>query len=534
MRYCSDSSFHVARHHLSRPMRGRFGAVVLSLLATGLASAACSSSDSDGVVDTSVGGTNSSGGMTTANGGGTTGSGGTIAKGGASATGGVALSGGSGGTSSTGGTVGSGGASTGGNGTVGKGGTTSTGGTTATATGGATVAGGTTGAGGAKASGGATSTGGAANTGGAKATGGTATGGASTSGGIAATGGMKATGGSSTTGGATATGGSTNTTGADQCKPIGWATRSGRTGGAFNVTGGGTATPIVVTTFSDLSKYASDNQARVIHVDGTLGSGWTPDGGDRLEIGSNKTIIGLRPGTQLKAAIHINGSSNVILRNIVVRGTGSTQDQAWDNINIEGSSKNVWVDHCEFWDGLDGNADVVKGADTVTFTWNIFGYSLPGHDHNLSNLIASSDNEPSSEGKLDITFMFNWWKSAAQRQPRCRYGHIHVVNNLYTADKSVSTPQIGVNNGYQCNVLTENNHFIGQNAPISLDKEEGADSVQQSTGNLFESCTGNQNGSGTAFTPPYEYKSFLVPASQVRGLVEKQAGATLASPTSCQ
>ena len=165
--------------------------------------------------------------------------------------------------------------------------------------------------------------------------------------------------------------------------------------------------------------------------------------GDRLEIKSNKTIVGLRAGTQLKAAIHVNAASNVILRNIVVRGPGSNDDQAWDNINIEGSSKNIWIDHCEFWDGQDGNADVVKGADTVTFTWSIFGYALSGHTHNLSNLIASSDSEPESEGKLDITYMFNWWSVATERQPRCRYGYIHVVNNLYTASASVGASKLG-------------------------------------------------------------------------------------------
>ena len=59
-------------------------------------------------------------------------------------------------------------------------------------------------------------------------------------------------------------------------------------------------------------------------------------------------------------------------------------------------------------------------------------------------------------------------------------------------------------------------------------------SVQEAIGNLFESCSGNQNGSGTAFTPPYEYKSFMVPASEVKALVQKYAGATLGSPTSCE
>ncbi|WP_437757423.1 pectate lyase family protein [Sorangium sp. So ce1389] len=345
-------------------------------------------------------------------------------------------------------------------------------------------------------------------------------GGSETSGG---SGGSEASGGS---------GGGDGGAGADQCKPIGWATRSGRDGGAFNVTGGGDAEPIVVNNFADLLEYAEDGEARVIHIDGALGGGWSGKSGDRLEIKSNKTIVGLRAGTQLKAAIHIKDASNVILRNIVVRGPGSNGDQAWDNISIEGNSKNIWVDHAEFWDGQDGNADVVKGADNVTFTWTIFGYSKSG-SHNLSNLIASSDNEPASEGKLNITFMFNWWTGVSERQPRCRYGRIHVVNNLYTADTSAGPSKLGVTNGFKCNVLTENNHFIDQSHPIDLGKQAGEGSVQEATGNLFESCSGNQEGSGDAFEPPYEYKSFMVPASEVKELVQAHAGATLSSPTAC-
>lgn len=417
-------------------------------------------------------------------------------------------------------------------------------GTAATGTAGTFSSAGSTGAAGATSSAGATSMAGAAamagtpstGTGGAAPTAGTsasagANAGTSASAGAATTGGTGATAGSAAIGGTTSGGASSG--GPDPCKPIGWATRASRTGGTATVTGGGDATPIVVTSFADLLKYASDGQPRVIHVDGTLGNGWSGSSGDRLEIKSNKTIVGLRAGTQLKAAIHINAASNVILRNLVVRGPGSNEDQAWDNLNIEGSAKNIWVDHCEFWDGQDGNADVVKGADTVTFTWNIFGYALSGHSHNLSNLIASSDSEPESEGKLDITYMFNWWKAAAQRQPRCRYGQIHVVNNLYTGDNAIGASVLGVSNGFSCNVLTENNHFINQGQPIDLGKEAGAGSVQQAVGNLFENCSGNQKGSGTAFMPPYEYKSFMVPAADVQALVKKRAGATLANPNAC-
>ena len=321
----------------------------------------------------------------------------------------------------------------------------------------------------------------------------------------------------------------------DQCKPIGWATRSGRTSTEFNVTGGGNATPITVTNFADLQKYAKDSSPRVIYIDGTLGDGWSGTSGSRLNItASNKTIIGLKPGTLLKAPIHITSkASNIIVRNIVIQGPGSNADQAWDNLTIEGESKNIWIDHCEFWDGQDGNADVVKGSDNVTFTWCIFGYKKKS-THNLSNLIGSSDNEPVSEGKLNVTYMFNWWKAANQRKPRCRYGNVHVVNNLLTGDASITngTDVLGVAAGHMCRVRTERNVFINENNPIYTGVANGT-GVNEVIDNIFTNCSGNTKGTGTSFTPPYEYTSFMLKASEVEATVKANAGATLKSPTEC-
>ena len=321
----------------------------------------------------------------------------------------------------------------------------------------------------------------------------------------------------------------------DQCKPIGWATRSGRTSTAFEVTGGGNVAPITVTTFADLQKYAKDSSPRVIYIDGTLGDGWSGTSGSRLNItASNKTIIGLKPGTLLKAPIHITSkASNIIVRNIVIQGPGSNADQAWDNLTIEGEAKNIWIDHCEFWDGQDGNADVVKGSDNVTFTWCIFGYKKKS-THNLSNLIGSSDNEPVSEGKLNVTYMFNWWKAANQRKPRCRYGNVHVVNNLLTGDASITngTDVLGVSAGHMCKVRTERNVFINESNPIYTGNANGT-GVNEVIDNIFSNCSGNTKGTGTSFTPPYEYESFMLKASEVEAAVKANAGATLKSPTEC-
>lgn len=318
--------------------------------------------------------------------------------------------------------------------------------------------------------------------------------------------------------------------GANVCAPMGWATRNGRSDNPVAVTGGGDVSPTVVTSFSALQSAAEGTAPRVIHVDGTVGSGWSGRSGDRLSVGSNKTIIGLRPGTQLKAPISVNGSSNVIIRNLVIQGPGSNDDQAWDNINIEGGSKNVWIDHCEFWDGQDGNADVVKGADNVTFTWNIFGYRTGG-EHNFSNLVASSDDEPESVGKLNITLMFNWFTGVAQRQPRCRYGDIHVVNNLFSRDGMQS--DYGISAGKDCRVLTEANHFIDINTPIYTSHKSGTSAHELTGNNIFENTSGNTTGYGTAFDPPYDYEDLLVPATQVKALVQDKAGATLENPSQC-
>jgi pectate lyase len=315
-----------------------------------------------------------------------------------------------------------------------------------------------------------------------------------------------------------------------QCRAIGWATRVGRNGGPFAVTGGGNTTPVVVDNFADLQALAAGSEPRVIYIDGPVGNGFRNGTGDRLDIGANKTIAGLRPGTELNAAILISGadSSNIILRNFVINGPGSDGAQSWDNINIASGARNIWVDHCEFLDGQDGNADVVRGADNVTFTWNVFGYR-ENSTHNFSNLVASSDNEPESVGKLDITLMFNHFRGAEQRTPRCRFGDIHVVNNLFTTDGLASSN--GASAGVDCRILTENNHFIGISQPIHV----RAGGINELRGqNIFEGTSGNVAAfGGTAFEPPYEYEDILVPASVVRGLLEGRVGATLASPTVC-
>jgi hypothetical protein len=130
--------------------------------------------------------------------------------------------------------------------------------------------------------------------------------------------------------------------------------------------------------------------------------------------------------------------------------------------------------------------------------------------------------------------MFNWWQAANQRKPRCRYGNVHVVNNLLTGNTSITngTDVLGVSAGHMCRVRTERNVFINEANPIYTGNANGT-GVNEVIDNIFTNCSGNTKGTGTSFTPPYEYESFMLKASEVEAAVKANAGATLKSPTEC-
>lgn len=208
------------------------------------------------------------------------------------------------------------------------------------------------------------------------------------------------------------------------CQSFGWANYNGQTQ-VGSVTGGGTSAPVQVTTFAQLKAEASSSGAKVIHVMNDMGD---PD--ETIKISSNKTIVGVKPNITVYASFQIT-SENVIVRNLICRGQGNSNgSQGLDAVNISGSARRIWFDHCTIMEGKDGNFDVVKGADNVTVTWCKFMYVTNG-SHNLSNLIGSSDNESVSHGKLNVTYAYCWWENVNSRTPRTRYGKIHVLNCYY-------------------------------------------------------------------------------------------------------
>ncbi|GAA4046532.1 pectate lyase [Hymenobacter glaciei] len=310
------------------------------------------------------------------------------------------------------------------------------------------------------------------------------------------------------------------------CVAPGWASQNGGT------TGGGTATPTIVTTYDQLKAAITNTAVKVVQVNGTI---TIPSGGRiSFQDQTSKTVFGstgakLATTDQTAAGsgiFYVKRCKNLVIRNLIFDGPGAYDVNGQDDCTIDACT-NVWVDHCEFRDGLDGNLDIKNTSSYITVSWTKFAYlkapraggSGGSNDHRFSNLIGSSDDATADRGKLNITFARCWWApGCVARMPRVRFGKVQVVNSLFNSANSTS----GVQAGFEANLLVQNNVFENVNRPIDLMANNST--AVQVTGNTFTGTTGNTAGNGkTAFTPPYTLS--LLSASSVKAAVTGTSGA---------
>ena len=214
------------------------------------------------------------------------------------------------------------------------------------------------------------------------------------------------------------------------------------------------------------------------------------------------------------------GCENIIFRNLIMVGPGSIDVGGSDLMTFVGGTKNCWVDHCEFIDGMDGNFDIGQRSDFNTVSWCTFSYTDRSYMHQNTNLIGSGDKEPT--GYLNTTFAFNWWGTGCkQRMPMARIGKIHMLNNYF----SCTTANNCINPRKNSEVLVEGNYFdkgvkkyYSQNDAISVTWADSNCAVEDNKGNKPVSI-------GEVVTVPYEYT--VAPSSDVPNVVRQQAGAKL-------
>lgn len=212
-----------------------------------------------------------------------------------------------------------------------------------------------------------------------------------------------------------------------------------------------------------------------------------------------------------------DNSENIIIRNITFQGPGSVDVGGSDLISIIGS-KHIWVDHCVFKDGTDGNLDITNSADFNTISWCTFSYSNRSYMHQNTNLVGSSDSE--TTGYLNTTYAFNWWgKGCDQRMPMARVGKIHMLNNYYTCSGSSGA----INPRKNSEFLIEGNYIdTGVERYYS---QKDATAVTWTTNNFIAAASSLPSSKGSTVTVPYSYtaNSYNIVPTDVRQF----AGATL-------
>jgi pectate lyase len=279
-------------------------------------------------------------------------------------------------------------------------------------------------------------------------------------------------------------------------------------GYAAGTTGGGKPTAentITVTTATDLANALSGTKS-VILVSGTITT-------NKITATiQNKSIIGL-PGARLvnlnqtaegSGILHITeGSRNVIIQNLTFEGPGAYDADGWDLLTNKGCYK-LWVDHCNFQDGMDDCFDNTNNSDSITVSWCKFSYLKPAKaggsggsaDHRFVNLIGGSDSDIPTDGKYNLTFYNNWYaEGCVSRMIRSRNAEVHMLNNYWSS-------QVG-------------SSIIGMTAGVSGASTYVEGGVFACTGTIsdlaagctvkFVDCVGGKANIGTVNKPSYDY-----------------------------
>lgn len=314
-------------------------------------------------------------------------------------------------------------------------------------------------------------------------------------------------------------------------------------GFAKGVTGGAGGSCVTVSSSSELKSALEKSGKLQIYVKGAIEFTALM----KIKNVSDKTLYGL-PGSYLfsnkqdastSGILYFSSANNLIMRNMTFKGPGAYDCDGNDHLCLD-KCTNIWIDHCDFQDGVDGNFDCKNASDNICVSWCRFRYLLApkaggsggSNDHRYTNLWGSSDSATGDRGKLKTTFVCCWWDNGCvERMPRVRFGQVHLVNCLWSSKNT----SYCVGLGQEAMVYVEKCAFINVQDPLKDYCKE-----KKSAGKLVDCYQSNvkvKNGSNSAirnctFNPATYYTNNLAKMSgaEVQNVVSNAntgAGATL-------
>lgn len=296
------------------------------------------------------------------------------------------------------------------------------------------------------------------------------------------------------------------------------------------VTGGGNATPMPVTNEDELIKALSKSDRVIIIAQDITVTNHISTDKDNLTILAlpGKRLISKQQNKDNSGILYLKGN-NLLLRNLTFEGPGAYDVDGWDNLCLD-KATNVWVDHCDFQDGCDGNFDIKGKSDNVTVTWCRFRYlkapkaggSGGSNDHRFSNLIGSGSNDKPEDGTYNVTYGFCWWdEGCKERMTRCRNCELHFLNCYWNS--SVANYYVGPENA-KC-------YFEGCTFAGKANSADGIWSPFSGSTNYctFVNCTGNlpSNTATAVAAPVYSYDKLSAATAKNYVTHACGAGATL-------
>ncbi|MEU9852543.1 polysaccharide lyase family 1 protein [Streptomyces sp. NPDC047974] len=227
----------------------------------------------------------------------------------------------------------------------------------------------------------------------------------------------------------------------------------------------------------------------------------------KVKVPANTTLVGVgRDATILGGSLQVTGVDNVVIRNLKLEspldcfpqwdptdGATGAWNSEYDSLVVYGST-HVWIDHNTFTDGRypdsslpeyygevyqqhDGELDVVRGADLVTVSWNVFT------DHDKTLMIGNSDSAGATDrGKLRVTLHHNLFDGVVERAPRVRFGQVDAYNNHFVVPDTNYVYSLGI--GQESQLYAEKNAFtLGSEVPAGQILKKWKDAPVTTTGN---------------------------------------------------
>ena len=252
----------------------------------------------------------------------------------------------------------------------------------------------------------------------------------------------------------------------------------------------------------------------------------------------NITILGKNGSVKLtnldqtkekSGVLYFQDSKNIVIRNLTFIGPGAYDCDGYDLLCFKGV-EDAWVDHCEFWDGIDENFSIKGISNRITVSWCKFGYKNKPKideehfkDHRFSNLVGCRRDDKPLDGTYKITWAFCWWTDGCvSRMVRGRNASLHMLNCYW--DSKETTYCIGAENldayveGCVFDVNVKNSKKIFR---VEFGGINGVKYIDSKARNIELIDVEDRE----VAAPSYQYNKLS--ADSVKGRITKEAGATL-------